>query len=86
MSKDIANWIRRCQACLCYNTEKESYHPAKSVVAAALWDHIEIDLIGPLPESEQRHNYILIVIDVCSNYTIVCALLNKEMESVAQAM
>ena len=52
MVKDIDNQIRNCHPCLSYNVEKEGFHPAKSIVASEPWDHIQIDLIGPLPISE----------------------------------
>jgi transposase InsO family protein len=69
-----------------YNIKKESYHPAKSITANKLWDYIEIDLIGPLPTSEKGHRYILIIVDVCTNYIVTRALENKEMEVMARKL
>jgi transposase InsO family protein len=86
MTKDIENQIRNCHPCLCYNVEKEGFHPAKSITASEPWDHIQIDLIGPLPISQNGFSYILTVIDVCTGYTVLRAAKNKEMESIARLM
>ena len=86
MRIDLKRKVRRCQACLCYNIEKEGFHPAKSITAKLPWDHLQIDLIGPLPVSEEGYTYILTVVDVCTAYTVIRALKNKEMETVAQQL
>jgi hypothetical protein len=83
MTKNIAAHIKQYQSCLCYNVEKENYYTIKSVVASVIWDHIETDFIGPLPTSEKRYSYIFTVVNVCSNYIVIQALYNKEIETVA---
>ena len=86
MIKDINKQIHSCQACFRFNVEKEGYYPAKSIMASEPWDHIQIDLIGPLPTSENGFCHILTVIDVCTGYTVVRAAKNKEMETIARLM
>ena len=86
MVKDIDNQIRNCHPCLSYNVEKEGFHPAKSIVASEPWDHIQIDLIGPLPVSDNGFSNILTVVDVCTGYTVLRAAKNKEMETIARLL
>src|SRR5690348_5638690 len=86
MRKSISNEIDQCTACQRYNIVKEGYHPAKSVIAKEPWDHLQIDLIGPLRTSIGGYNYILTVICACTNYTVIRALKNKELETVAKAL
>ena len=86
MMKDIEAYTKECLPCLKYNVEKEGFHPAKSIVAKEPWDHIQIDLIGPLPVSERGHTYILTVVDVCTNFTVLRALKNKDMETIARKL
>ena len=50
------------------------------------WDHLEIDLIGPLPMSERGMVYILTIVDVCTAFTVIHALKTKEMEEVARRL
>ncbi len=78
--------MKECLPCLRYNVEKEGYHPAKSVIAYQPWDHVEIDLIGPLQVSERGSQYILTIVDVCTTFTLLRAIPNKEMECVARTL
>jgi len=55
-------------------------------VADRPWDHIEIDLIGPLPTSEHGATYILTVVDVYTAFTVLRTLKTKEMEEVARKL
>jgi len=86
MSQEIKHIIRQCQPCLRYNVEREGYHPAKSITAKQTWDHIQIDLIGPLPMSESGCVYIMTIVDVCTGYTVIRSLKNKEMETISKCL
>jgi hypothetical protein len=86
MVKEIDCQIRACQECLRFNVERTGFHPAKSIVAKEPWDHIQIDLIGPLPESTNGMQYILTTVDVCTSYTVIKPLQNSQMETVARSL
>ena len=47
---------------------------------------MEIDLIGPLPTSQNGNTYILTVVDVCTAFTVLRPLKSKEMEVVARCL
>ena len=64
----------------------EGYHPAQSISATQPWDHVEIDLVGPVPTSSEGHTYIFSAADVMSAYVVLKALHNKTMECVARAL
>lgn len=83
---DLRAIINSCIDCLRYDIFREGFHPLQSIEAAEPWDHIQIDLIGPLPESEEGFTHILTTTDVMSGYTLLQGLKTKEMEEVAQAM
>jgi len=57
MRATVAEEIGKCDACLQYNIQREGYHPARSIVAKHPWDHIQIDLIGPLPTSDEGFSF-----------------------------
>jgi len=86
MRKDIETVIKNCQQCQRYNIEKEGFHPARSITAYSPWDHLQIDLIGPVPTSESGASYILTLVDVCTGYVVLRSLPNKEMETVARSL
>ena len=86
MWNDAKHLVKTCVPCQRYNLEKEGYHPAKAVTAKEQWDHIQVDLIGPLQTSENGHNFIVTIVDVCTGFTLVQAIKNKEMETVARCL
>ena len=47
MRKDLSLIVKKCIACQRFNITHEGYHPMKSIEANHIWDHLEIDLIGP---------------------------------------
>ncbi|MGH2611975.1 MAG: RNase H-like domain-containing protein [Rhabdochlamydiaceae bacterium] len=86
MRNDIALEIKKCVECQRFNTIKEGYHPLKSIEAGQPWDHIQIDLIGPLPMSDNGFQWIMTVIDVMTGFTLLRALHTKEMTEVALSL
>ena len=50
------------------------------------WQRLNVDLIGPLPASEDNHRYILSVVDMFTRYGIAIPLVDKSMVVVSRAM
>lgn len=86
MRKNIESVIGNCLNCLRFNVQSEGFHPSKSIIADAPWDHIEIDLIGPIYESANGKVHILTIVDVCTGYTILRAIASKDMKVVARTL
>ncbi len=62
------------------------FHPLHSIKANEPWDHVQIDLIGPLPESNNKYTQILTLVDMMSEYTVLKTLLTKKMEKMAEVL
>lgn len=86
MKKDVVHFASQCLQCLRHNVEREGFHPAQSVVADAPWDHVQVDLVGPLQQSENGNSYILTLVDVCSGFVVLRALPSKQMHQVARCL
>jgi transposase InsO family protein len=86
MRQDIATHIGRCVACQRFNVVQEGYHPLRSIEADKPWDHLQIDLIGPVPESTNGFKWILTVVDVMTGFTLLRALKNRTMEDIARCL
>ena len=83
MRNDLRKYVRSCMQCLRYDTTISGYHPMVSIEADKPWDHVEIDLIGPLPESRGNYLFIFTLVDVLTGYCIVRPLRSKTMEEIA---
>jgi hypothetical protein len=86
LRKQLRQFVNTCIDCLRYDVKTAGYHPAKTISADHPWDHVEIDLIGPMPESIDGFNWILDIIDVCTSYSILRALKDKSAETVAKEL
>ena len=86
MRNEIAQHIQQCKECQRFNVVQEGYYPLQSIEADQPWDHIQIDLIGPVPESVNGFKWILTIVDVMTGFTLLRALKDKTMESIATAL
>jgi len=86
MKEDIRRYCHKCIQCLKFDVKQQGFHPAKSVTADKPWDHVQIDLIGAIPASEEGYQYILMCVDVMSGYVVLRPLLDKSAASVAKAL
>ena len=50
------------------------------------FDRIGIDFLGPLPETENGHRYILVITDYCTRWTEAFATKNIKAETVAKIL
>jgi hypothetical protein len=64
MWADIASWYRDCMACLCAKVTKQ---PRASVQPVPIpqrgFSHMHVDLVEPLPASEEGFIYLLMMVD-----------------------
>jgi hypothetical protein len=64
MNSDVTAWIKDCQHC---NRAKVTSQPAASVqpmeVPAKRFSHVHLDLVGPLPVTEDGSTYLLTMVD-----------------------
>ena len=72
--------------CLKYNHGRIGFHPITPVTSALPMNIIGMDFICGLPESNEGYTIVLIVIDIASCFVILCKLISKEAESVAEAL
>ena len=86
MRAQLRELVASCFPCQRFDVKREGFHPARSIEADRVWDHVEVDLIGPLPMSESGHMWVMTVVDVLSGYTVLRALKSKEMSSVARKL
>ena len=80
---DARKTVNKCIDCQRFNIQKEGFHPIKSIEANHPWDHIQIDLIGPLPTSSNGFSWILTTVDVMTGFSLLRAMHHKTMEEVA---
>jgi transposase InsO family protein len=86
MRRHIETVISVCTDCLRHDIKNHGYHPAKSVESHEVWDHVEIDFVGPLPPSKEGYRYVLVIVDVLTGYTVLRPTKTTTAQETAQAL
>jgi hypothetical protein len=64
MNSDVAAWIRDCQQCCRGKVTSQPAAPVQPIdVLAKRFNHVHIDLVGPLPVAEDGSTYLLTMVD-----------------------
>jgi cleavage and polyadenylation specificity factor subunit 1 len=87
MGSDIADWCSECQAC---NRGKVTRHVKAPLQAIAVPDrrfsHLHVDLVGPLPTSQEGYSHLLTVIDRSSRWIEAIPMLSTSAQACADAV
>jgi len=87
MSKDITEYIRKCQKCQKAKITKHTRTPLiLTETPIKAFDRVIVDTIGPLPTSENGNEYIVTLICDLTKYLIAVPIANKSANTVAKAI
>ena len=86
MATDMATWCRDCVGCgVGKVTEQEKTEVQQIPLPARRFQHVHVDLVGPLPPSEHGHTYVLTCIDRSTRWPEVIPLRDIRAETCADA-
>lgn len=80
---DITKFVKNCHQCRLYNPAKHVFHPPVSIAPNGVWQHLVMDLGTFNVTTPRGNNFILVVVDVFSRFTILRAIKDKTALSVA---
>jgi transposase InsO family protein len=84
--QEAVETVRACPECQRHNTSKRGYHLLTNLVAHAPFDHVTLDLAVPMPVTERENVYLLVLVDICTRYTILRAIPNKQSDTVVRTL
>ena len=84
-SSSVRNFVRGCAVCATAKKSSPSPAPLQSVTAGYPGQLVAMDLVGPLPVSDQNNRYILVCIDYFTRWPEAYALPDMTAPTVAKA-
>ena len=82
--KQVIRWCRRCDVCAQSKPgPKRTHAQLGHVPVAAPLERIALDIMGPIPETDDGNKYILVLGDYFSKWTEAYALKNHTAQTVA---
>ena len=87
LTSAVHSLVTRCHACASKKTwGKKRRAPLKQYVVGAPMERIAIDILGPLPETPRKNNFILVVSDYFTKWTESYPIPNQEATTVAEKL
>lgn len=68
MNRDIGHWARACIQCQKSKISRHTISQLGQFPTANRFEHIHVDIVGPLPTSPQGYRYCLTIIDRCTRW------------------
>ncbi|KAG6453520.1 hypothetical protein O3G_MSEX008200 [Manduca sexta] len=63
MNKDIGQWAKACSQCQKSKVSRHTISDLGKFPNAARFEHVHVDIVGPLPTSPQGYRYVVTIID-----------------------
>ena len=84
MIQDVQEYIRTCDTCQKRRTLKDKIPLQKSQAPGQPFEHIGIDVIGPLPLTQTRKRYIVVSVDWFTKWPEAKALETADAQTIAE--
>ena len=87
MCEDISRWIRSCSACARRKTARPINAGLTEVTLSnSPWETLGIDILGPLPVTEDGYRWILTIVDQFTRWPIAIPLRGRSSAEIARAL
>ena len=79
MRQCVQYWCNKCDICASKKSpRKRPRAPMKQYIVGAPWERMAIDILGPLPRSEDGNRYLKVVEDYFTKWTEAIPISNAE--------
>ena len=84
ISEDIRRHIQSCDKCQKQKTDKQTPLMSSARIVAEPWYHFGIDIIGPLPITQNGNRYVVLAVDFFMKYVEARPLTQANAQAIAE--
>lgn len=84
--KDCRDHTSQCTPCQQFNISRQGFHPLNPIHASLPFDHLAIDLAGPFPTSVNGMNFLFVITDIATRFTLLRAIPDKTALTIAACL
>lgn len=86
INKDVGIWAKTCELCQKSKVQRHTKSALGHFPAVARFEHLHIDLVGPLPTSIQDFRYLVTMIDRETGWPEACPVKDISADTVARVV
>lgn len=87
MKRSVEDYCEKCDLCAARKPPKQRYRaPLGQYLVGEPMERVAIDILGPLPITQNNNRYILVLCDCFTKWTEAYAIPNQESETVAKVI
>ncbi|KAG7311665.1 hypothetical protein JYU34_002718 [Plutella xylostella] len=86
MNKDIGQWARTCLKCQSIKVQRHTVSNLGSFPHADRFEHLHVDIVGPLPTTTEGYRYCVTMIDRFTRWPEVVPVRDMTAHTVARAI
>lgn len=86
MNSDVKKWVQTCIACQRAKIHRHTSSPLITFASTHRFEHVHVDIVGPLPISPQGYRYVVTMIDSTTRWPEAHAVQDITAEIVAKTI
>ena len=85
MYSTVLDYINACDSCQrAKHNRRAPSHPLLPTPIGTLFEKVHVDVMGPLPPSDEGFKYVLVIVDSFSKLTEICPLKSQNAKEVGE--